>query len=113
MSAATKQLGDGRPYHLYEIYTPYSKEGGQHHLAAFSVKVRVGGRVGGKGGEGGGGGLYAWGALVAETALIDTHCALHCSAQGDLAYLFVISANDKQWAGSEAKLRSMLEAFRA
>ena len=39
LSAATKQLGDGRPYHLYEIYTPYAKEGGQHHLAAFGVKV--------------------------------------------------------------------------
>ena len=86
MSAATKQLGDGRPYHLYEIYTPYSKEGGQHHLAAFSVKVRVGGRVGGKGGEGGGGRVICMGCIGCRNS-IDRHAvriALLCAGRPGL-----------------------------
>ena len=33
--------------------------------------------------------------------------------QGDLLLAFAIAANDKQWAKSEKKLRTMLESFRA
>jgi hypothetical protein len=33
--------------------------------------------------------------------------------QADGAYLFVVSANDKQWAQSEAKLRKILKSFQA
>ncbi|KAL4420172.1 hypothetical protein ABPG77_008308 [Micractinium sp. CCAP 211/92] len=69
LSAGTKQLGDGRDYYLYEVYTPFSKTGG-HNLAAFTTK-------------------------------------------GGLAYLFVLTAGDKQWGANEGKLRTMLESFRA
>lgn len=33
--------------------------------------------------------------------------------QGNAAYLFICSANDKQWAEAEGKLRSMIQSFRA
>ena len=33
--------------------------------------------------------------------------------QGDLAYLFLVSARDKQWSKSEAKLRKVVQTFRA
>ena len=33
--------------------------------------------------------------------------------QGDAAYLFVVSATDKQWAQSESKLRTMLKSLEA
>jgi hypothetical protein len=33
--------------------------------------------------------------------------------QGPLAYLFVLTANEKQWGAAEGKLRTMLETFRA
>lgn len=33
--------------------------------------------------------------------------------QGSLAYLFVLTANDKQWGAAESKLRVMLETFKA
>ena len=33
--------------------------------------------------------------------------------QADAAYLFVVSANDKQWAQSQPKLRKMLQSFQA
>lgn len=69
VSASSRQLGDGRDYYLYEVYTPYSKTGG-HNLAAFTTK-------------------------------------------GGLAYLFVLTAADKQWGANEGKLRTMLESFRA
>lgn len=41
---------------------------------------------------------------------------LMCSVwtvQGDLAFLFVLSANDKQWAQSSGKLKQLVELFRA
>jgi hypothetical protein len=33
--------------------------------------------------------------------------------QGDLAYLFITAANDKQWSKSAPKLKKMAESFRA
>jgi len=33
--------------------------------------------------------------------------------QGDLAFLFIASATDKQWAKSAPKLRKVVETFRA
>jgi len=33
--------------------------------------------------------------------------------QGDLAYLFITAANDKQWNKSADKLKKMVETFRA
>ncbi len=41
------------------------------------------------------------------------HTLSACTAKGDLALLFVVSANDKQWARSQAKLRKVVESFRA
>lgn len=35
------------------------------------------------------------------------------TTQGDLLLAFAIAANDKQWAKSEKKLRTMLDTFRA
>lgn len=34
-------------------------------------------------------------------------------AQGDLAFLFIASATDKQWSRSAPKLRKVVETFRA
>ena len=31
--------------------------------------------------------------------------------QGDLAYLFILSANDKQWAKSKNTLKQLVETF--
>ena len=35
------------------------------------------------------------------------------TTKGDLAYLFVLTADEKQWAANEGKLRTMLETFSA
>ncbi len=35
------------------------------------------------------------------------------TTKGGLAYLFVLTAGDKQWGANEGKLRTMLESFRA
>ncbi|GAB4818803.1 hypothetical protein N2152v2_005849 [Parachlorella kessleri] len=35
------------------------------------------------------------------------------TVKADAAYLFVVSANDKQWAQSQPKLRKMLQSFQA
>ncbi len=35
------------------------------------------------------------------------------SSQGDLAYLFITAATDKQWSKSAGKLKKMVETFRA
>jgi hypothetical protein len=35
------------------------------------------------------------------------------TVKGDLALLLVVSANDKQWAKNEGRLRAMVETFRA
>ena len=40
-------------------------------------------------------------------------CLLPLLLQGPLAYLFVLTANEKQWGAAEGKLRTMLETFRA
>lgn len=34
-------------------------------------------------------------------------------AQGDLAFMFILSANEKQWAQSSGKLKQLVELFRA
>lgn len=41
------------------------------------------------------------------------HSVAACSVKGDLALLMSVSANEKQWARSEAKLRKMVTTFRA
>jgi hypothetical protein len=99
-SIETKQFADGKTYYVYEVLAPYSKDGA-HNLVAFTVKV--GGRV--PGGCLGHARACTW--LAADPRPHATR------PQGDLAYLFVLSANEKQWAKSEARLRTMLETFRA
>eukprot|EP00877_Chromochloris_zofingiensis_P014811 jgi/Chrzof1/9584/Cz04g08120.t1_PPD6[v5.2] len=44
---------------------------------------------------------------------IGPHSLSACTTKGDLALLFVVSANDKQWARSETKLRKVVDSFRA
>ncbi|GBF96037.1 hypothetical protein Rsub_08852 [Raphidocelis subcapitata] len=41
------------------------------------------------------------------------HTVSACTVKGDLALLFVVSANEKQWARNEGTLRKMVETFRA
>lgn len=40
-------------------------------------------------------------------------CASHTTRQGDLAYLFITSANEKQWGKLEGSLKQTVESFRA
>ncbi len=50
----------------------------------------------------------------AHTHTPHAHPSLHtCPPQGELAYLFLVSAADKQWSKSEKKLRKVVETFRA
>lgn len=51
--------------------------------------------------------------VLAPYAKDGAHNLVAFTVKGDLAYLFVLSANEKQWAKSEARLRTMLETFRA
>ena len=48
---------------------------------------------------------------------ITSHClqrwTLGWRAQGDLAYLLITAANDKQWGKSSGKLHKIAESFRA
>ncbi|KIZ01701.1 PsbP domain-containing protein 6 [Monoraphidium neglectum] len=41
------------------------------------------------------------------------HTVSSVTVKGDLALLLVVSANDKQWAKNEGRLRAMVETFRA
>ncbi len=41
------------------------------------------------------------------------HTLSTVTTKGDLALLFVVAANDKQWPKSQEKLKKMVEAFRA
>ena len=41
------------------------------------------------------------------------HLLLLVAVQGDLAYLFITAATDKQWSKSADKLKKMAETFRA
>lgn len=41
------------------------------------------------------------------------HCLAAFTVKDNAAYLFVASANDKQWASSEGKLRTMVDSFKA
>eukprot|EP00884_Botryococcus_braunii_P009120 jgi/Botrbrau1/18209/Bobra.53_1s0068.1 len=41
------------------------------------------------------------------------HAVTAVTTKGDLAFLFVLSANEKQWAQSSGKLKQLVELFRA
>jgi hypothetical protein len=44
---------------------------------------------------------------------VGPHAAVAVAAKGDLAFLFVVSANDKQWAKGAPMLRAVARSFRA
>lgn len=50
--------------------------------------------------------------LERYSALGSTAAVLFQLQEG-LAYLFIVTANDKQWGAAESKLRTMLESFQA
>ena len=41
------------------------------------------------------------------------HTLSTCTTKGDLALLFIVAANDKQWARTEGTLRQVVQSFRA
>ncbi len=41
------------------------------------------------------------------------HTLSACTAKGDLALLFVVSASEKQWAAKQAFLEEVVDTFRA
>lgn len=49
----------------------------------------------------------------APYGLVGPHTYSACTTKGDLALLFIASANDKQWMGSKTKLVKAAESFRA
>lgn len=51
--------------------------------------------------------------IYATYGLTGPHTLTTCTVKGDLALLFCVSANDKQWGRSKAKLQSMMDTFRA
>ena len=48
----------------------------------------------------------------AQLSSCSSQC-FHVGLQDGNAYLFVVSANDKQWSKSQSKLRKLQESFRA
>ncbi|GIL59903.1 hypothetical protein Vafri_14569 [Volvox africanus] len=54
--------------------------------------------------------LYELNAPYAKTG---AHSYTACTVKGDLAFLFVASATEKQWAKLEGNLRKVVESFRA
>ena len=50
--------------------------------------------------------LYSIVASMRETRL-----SVIAVLQGDLAYLFILSANDKQWSKSKSTLKKLVETF--
>ncbi|KAH7622138.1 putative PsbP domain-containing protein 6, chloroplastic [Nannochloris sp. 'desiccata'] len=51
--------------------------------------------------------------INAPYAKVGTHQLAAFTTKGDLAYLWVVAGNDKQWAKAESKLRYMLKTFKA
>eukprot|EP00892_Ulva_mutabilis_P004759 jgi/Ulvmu1/2655/UM014_0109.1 len=51
--------------------------------------------------------------VYATYGTIGPHTLTACTVKGDLALLFCVSANDKQYARSKSKLNKMLQTFRA
>ena len=51
--------------------------------------------------------------IAAPYAKVGTHQLAAFTTKGDLAYLWVVAGNDKQWAKAESKLRYMLKTFTA
>lgn len=51
--------------------------------------------------------------VYATYGLNGPHTLTACTVKGDLALLFSVSANDKQYARSKKKLATMVETFRA
>lgn len=49
--------------------------------------------------------------LETPFALTGTHNLAKATAKGSTVVLFVASANDKQWAGSQKVLKTMLDSF--
>lgn len=51
--------------------------------------------------------------IAAPYAKVGTHQLAAFTTKGDLAYLWVVAGNDKQWGKAESKLRYMLKTFTA
>ncbi|EFJ53320.1 hypothetical protein VOLCADRAFT_102920 [Volvox carteri f. nagariensis] len=51
--------------------------------------------------------------LNAPYAKTGAHSYTACTVKGDLAFLFVASASEKQWGKLESRLRQVVESFRA
>jgi PsbP len=51
--------------------------------------------------------------INAPYAKVGTHQLAAFTTKGDLAYLWVVAGNDKQWGKAESKLRYMLKSFKA
>jgi len=50
--------------------------------------------------------------VFAPYAKDGAHSIAAFTVKKDLAYLFVVAANEKQWAKSEEKLRHMVDSFK-
>eukprot|EP01026_Neomeris_dumetosa_P080897 TRINITY_DN90174_c0_g1_i3.p1 TRINITY_DN90174_c0_g1~~TRINITY_DN90174_c0_g1_i3.p1 ORF type:complete len:261 (+),score=24.39 TRINITY_DN90174_c0_g1_i3:51-833(+) len=55
---------------------------------------------------------YYYYELNAPYGTVGPHTLTCASTKGDLALLAIISANDKQWAKSQGKLKNMIDTFR-
>ena len=51
--------------------------------------------------------------MNASDSIDKPHSVSTITTKGDLAFLFIASATDKQWAKSAGKLRKVVETFRA
>ncbi|PNW82467.1 hypothetical protein CHLRE_06g280150v5 [Chlamydomonas reinhardtii] len=56
---------------------------------------------------------YYYYELNAPYAKVGGHSFTACTVKGDLAYLFITSANEKQWGKLEGSLKQTVESFRA
>ncbi|KAG2447718.1 hypothetical protein HYH02_007178 [Chlamydomonas schloesseri] len=56
---------------------------------------------------------YYYYELNAPYAKVGGHSYTACTVKGDLAFLFITSANDKQWAKLEGSLKQTVDTFRA
>lgn len=57
--------------------------------------------------------LYEINAQGYQAKGVGSHSAVAVAAKGDLAFLFVVSANEKQWAKAAPMLRAVARSFRA
>lgn len=51
--------------------------------------------------------------VYATYGLIGPHTLSACTVKGDLAFIFLVAANDKQWGRAKGKLNKVVQSFRA